>query len=379
MEAASSPTWPGPRPWVGREALLEALAADLARGVEGGGRAVFIEGPPGSGRTTLLHRFANAATYRGKALSAAFCDAADPDASAWSQVASQLTRRDRLSAALKRSASGWVGLIPLVGGVLEATIETRDALKGEAERPPEETSDAAVAQVRMLLSLGAQRPRLILMDNLDAGDTEEFAGAAALVQRLKGVPLVFVAAARAGAGGRTRDLMLEADRLGIAAHHEIPPLSFEDAMRAVTTAVGSPPPEAWEAWWRDHFDGTPARLWRLLGQAHAAGALSSVSGRWTWSAAPPASAVGPPQAAALPGVSAEQADLLRTAASLGARFHADEFAARVGSSTEDLDDALHGLVRAGVLTIVDTVERDAEFVDVLEFVDPPGRRAWLAG
>lgn len=368
-------SWPGPRPWVGRAALLESLAKDLSEGLRRGGRVVLLEGPAGSGRTSLLHRSSNAATHGGRAASAAYGDAADPEVSAWDQIAGRLTRRDRLGRAVKRSAPGWIGLIPLVGGVLEAAIETGQALAGEDEE--EERGDTAIGRVRMLLSMGADRPRIVLLDNVDAGDSEELAGAFALVQRMRGKPMVLMMTAETYAGGRSRDLALEADRMGLGSRHRIPPFPLEDALTALERATGSRPPPGWIDWWRTRHDGTPGTLWRTLGAARAAGGIASRLGRWEWAAEPPAAvAPGTPRAPSLPGVSARESSLLSAAARVGDRFSAADLARLVGEELARVEEILETLARRRVLELVDTVEREGELVDVFEFADPPGRAAW---
>jgi hypothetical protein len=369
--------WTGPRPWVGREALLQSLAAALTGGLERGGGVVFLEGPPGSGRTSLLHRSANAAMHGGRAASAAYGDAADPAASAWEQIAGRLTRRDRIGKVVKRSAAGWIGLVPLVGGVLEAAIETGQALAGEEDDDAERGS-TAIGHVRMLLAMGADRPRIVLLDNVDAGDSEEFAGAFALVRRLRGNPMVLVMTSDTDAGGRAHDLLLESDRLGLTSRHRIPPFPLEDALTALQRSTGSAPPAVWTEWWRTRLDGTPGSLWRTLGAVRAAGGLVSRRGRWVWAPEPPErlTAAPPARAARLPDVSASERKVLAAAAGVGERFSAPGLAERLGEGVETVEAGLEALARRGLIDLVDTIEDGADLVDVFEFADPPGRAAW---
>lgn len=387
--SATPPHWPGPRPWVGREDILAALAEEAKRGLDEGGRVVLVEGGPGSGRTSLLHRFSNALMHRRRAVSTAYGDAADPDASAWEQIAGRLTRRERIGGVVKRSAAGWVGLIPIVGGVLEATIETGLALSG-GDRAAAPTGDSAIGRVRMLLAMGSDRPRVVLLDNLDRGDSEELAGTFALVQRMRGLPLVLVATADPRSGGRARDLALEADRLGFGAHHAVPPFSFDDAMTALERATGAAPPASWARWWRSRHDGTPGTLWSTLGAALAAGGLRKAgANRWTWAAAPPADLPHGDPTPAPADVSEAEAALLRTAATRGGPFTAADVLGDEGRTRDPgetavdrpatlagIETALEKLARRGLLRLVETVEADGDFIDVFDFAHPVERSRW---
>lgn len=377
-DGSTGPTWPGPRPWVGRQEVLDTVSAAVAKGLGGAGRVVFLEGRPGSGRTALLHRVANASMQDGQAIGAAYGDAADPDTSAWEQIAGRLTRRDRMEKVVKRSAAGWVGLIPLVGGVLEAAIETGQALSGEPEVLDDAPTDSAIGQVRMLLSMGSDRPRLVLLDNIDAGDSEEFAGAFALIQRMKGLPMALLLTAAVDAGGRTRDLLLEVERLGIGSRVRLPPFSREEAFAALERAVGRPPPASWEAWWDAHLDGTPGGLWRTLGAAHAAGGVTQRLTGWAWAASPPdlGEEPGPSPAGPLPDVTPREAVLLRAGAAVGDRFTVGDLVAALGGGVGDMELELEPLIRRGIVSVSETIESEDELVDVLVFSDPPGRDGW---
>ena len=52
-----APTWPGRRPFVGRDDTLETLLVEVDAAVTEGGRAVFLLGSEGSGKTALVGVF----------------------------------------------------------------------------------------------------------------------------------------------------------------------------------------------------------------------------------------------------------------------------------------------------------------------------------
>ncbi len=384
-----APRWKGRRPFVGRADALRFLDRSLEVTLLGGGRVAFIYGPPGSGRTRTLREFGKRAPRRFRGVRCGYGDAADAGRPAWKQLAEAFTGVRRVLNAFRDTAAPWLGLLPLVGGVIEAIIDTWEKLRpkrvGDAARTRLGTG-SSVDQVRTLLQHGVANPRVILLDNLDAADADELAGAFAMAQRLEGTrTLVVIAASERAArsAGPVRDLELEVERLGVASSFHLSPLDRQELASAAETALRRPMPAAWADWWAAHMDGTPSTLWSVMARLEASGAISrSWFTRRRWAEEPPdglapqVSKTGPEAASDLAAAADEpDAVLLSHAATLGERFRSTELARATGIDELALDDRLAGLVRRGRIELVETAEEDGEFFDVYDFL-PPGAAAW---
>ena len=381
--AIEAPGWHGERPFIGRDEVIARLEVVLASALDGEGHVIVLHGPPGSGRAALVRRFAEEARRRHRRLRIGIADAADPERPAWAQLAFGFTARQRAGAALLRTLKEWLFLIPIIGNVVTAIVESIQEL-----RPKKKDEKAAlgtgstVDQVRMLLSVGGSDPRLIILENLEASDPSELAGAFALVQRIRETRSLFVATATSTGGRLPRsvaDLLHEAERLKCGRAVEISSLTAEQCADAMASAVGSPLPEAWRGWLDTHAPTTPLELWRLMDEAVAAGQLRREGGRWAWTPAPEASFRPPPSAHGpidADTVSAADRALLAAAGRLGARFEVHALALALGIDETIVADRLAAIARRGVIALDATIERDGDLIDVYRFVRPADAQRW---
>lgn len=378
-------SWPGPRPYVGPASLLDALHGELALARQGVARAIFLHGPEGSGRAALVRLFETQARSNDRRLNTAIGDAADPATPAWRQIAFRFTAARRVGVALRRSTADLVDLVPVIGGVLSAMVETFNALRPKRRQRTEPEvmgTGSSVDQVRMLFVHGRDDPRLIILENLEASDPDELAGAFALIQRLPGTRTMFVCTSVSRAGRLpvvVADLLREAERLGVGTAIEIPRLTPTDVMSALREATGRPVPAAWSDWLQCAAPATPAQLWDLLGDVADSGGLVRVGRQWVWDdAGPPAraDAVIPISDAELDGLSHGDVALLAHAGSLGTEFDVRTLVAALGEDELRVEDRLARLVRRQLISLHETVERGADLVDVYRFVQPQDARRW---
>lgn len=284
---------PPPSPVI--QQLNEELAAASASG-----RAVFLQVPPGS---TCVAQFVHEARRSNRRLRTAVANAADPTTPAWRQIAFRLTGRHRAGAALRRSLEAWVSMVPLIGPVISAVMNTAAELRGTPEPGTAAAgTGSTIDDVRRILAHGRNDLRLIVLENCEAADAAELAGAFALIQQLRTTRtlLLVIASAAAGRGGSGfTDLLWEAERAGVGR--------------------------------------------RLVDDA---------------------------------GLHPEEAELITCAARLGERFEVAHLVHLLGRSEALIESQLGALSRANVISLVGTIERDGDLVDIYGFVDPSQRQRW---
>jgi hypothetical protein len=321
-----------------------------------------------------------------RSLKTAIGDAADPDAPAWKQIAFRFTATRRVGVALQRSFADLVDLVPVVGGVLSALVETINALRPRRRRTDEPEvlgTGSTIDQVRMLFVHGRSESRLIVLENLEASDPDELAGAFALIQRLPQTRTLFVCTSLSQAGRlppMVSDLLREAERLGVGHAVEIPRLTPMDVVTGVREATGEAVPQPWADWLQHAAPASPEQLWELLGDVVESGDLVHDGRCWVWSAAGPPDddAIIPITEAELAGLSPDDVALLASAGAIGPVFDARTLAAATGDNELRLEDRLARLVRRQLIALTDTIESGDDLIDVYGFVQPKDARRWAA-
>lgn len=358
----SAPSWSGRRPFVGREGVLEEMSREVDEVVEGSGRALFLLGPAGVGKTALVGAFQELA-YRGhRDLEAEYVDCGQSGAETWRQLAVLFTRGQRLRRSARKLTLGWLEAVPLVGDLIVAIIKTVQAVRtGRIEelerRVPRSPEDTAVQAVRSLLEYGPREPRLVIVDSLDRGDSEDLAGAAALVRRLKETRTLFLASVRTSRGkppDAVHDLILEAERLGVARRIELSGLDIDDLREAVASATRRTVPDEWVKWLAVRTRGVPGDVWSLLGALEEGGRLRKAGRGWEW--AEFAQTAGEIQTRPLEKELAfddRDRRLLALAALEGEVFHSAVLAELAGLSELEVEDHLSRLARSGVIEFRD--------------------------
>lgn len=283
----------------------------------------------------------------------------------------------------------WLESVPVIGKILQAVVRTVQAIRrGRVEEvsaePHRSPHDSALAAVRALLEFGPLEPRLVITDSLDRGDSEDLAGASALIRRLPETRTLFLAAVRTVDGRPPEligDLILEAERLGRAVRIELPPLSTEQIEEAVAQAVRDLVPPDWAAWLTVQSRGNPGRLWSLLGELEQAGQLRRAGRRWVWAGSPPELAPAAQTAESRRRewpLSDADRRLLALAVCEGPVFHSAVLAELAEASELEVEDRLSALCRLGLLEYRGAPQAGGEMTSRYAFRNPADAQA-LAG
>lgn len=354
-----STSWSGPRRFVGRTSVKDALKCEVDAAITQGGRAVFLLGAAGSGQTALISVFQEEAFRRYRELRAQYVDCAQSGATTWADLAEVFTRRHRLKRSLQKVYVDWLESIPIAGKIMQAVMRTMTAVRTgrvieRSREPIRSAHDSALAAVRLLLEFEPLEPRLVIMDSLDRGDSEDLAGAAALIRRLPETRTLFLAAVRTKDGrppDAIGDLILEAERLNRAVRIGLPPLSDDEVGAIVTAATRGPVPADWLHWIVSEARGNPATLWSLLEDLEEEGHLRKARRRWVWEGMPSGRAPSAGRGTEDREWALEDEDrrLAALAACEGVLFHSAVLAELAGMPELEVEDRLSGLCRLGLL------------------------------
>lgn len=386
-ERAGPPSWFGSRPFAGRSSDLAVLRRELRGAIDHAGRVLFLLGEPGTGKTALLRRFMDQVRNRPWGVDIGYGDAADPEHDAWAQLARGFTLQRRAGRALLRTLPDWLEVIPVVGRVIRAIVETVLALLPRRPEAPrgEAGTGSPVDAVRTMMAYGPETPRLIILDNMEAADAAELSGAFALIQRVAGTHTLLLIAARTRdreLRPELRDLASETERLGLGRFHRLEGLTADEISAALEESSRVPLPPEWREWFAAAAPLPPAEMWERLAGLAATGAVVRErfwwwSGRrWTWAASPPEP---PRRVVALPEVGSEERRVLVAAARIGQEFPVSELAERLGTTELELADRLDRLARRGIVEFKETLESPDALTDIYRFPDRARMEAWRDG
>jgi hypothetical protein len=355
------------------------LAREVDTVIRGSGRAIFLLGSAGSGQTACIKLFQEEAFRRREALRAQYVDCAHSGTETWAELAEVFTRGHRLKRSARKVAVDWLESIPIIGKILQAVLRTVAALRtgrvetGQPQLESRTRFPSAVGAVRLLLEYEPREPRLVIMDSLDRGDSEDLAGAAALIRRLPETRALFLAAVRTEEGSppdAINDLILEAERLGCGARVELLPLSMPDIGEAVGKATGGIVPLEWLAWLASETGGNPAALWAALGSLEEEARLQRSGRRWVWKGSP---AVRVRTGNATPSrdwsLSEEDRRLMGLAALEGRFFHSIVLAQLAEVPELEVEDRLSSLCRLGLIEYRDAPVRGGDVTSRYAFRD----------
>ena len=243
--------------WVGRSEELGALEAALAAVAAGRPVTAWVHGPSGIGKTALLRRFSTIAAERhGAQVLTGRCyeretlpyNAVDALIDALTHALRALPE-ETATALLPPDILDLARLFPVLQGV--SAVAAMPRRRGEG-RDPDEVRRRAFACLRALLGrLGAQRPLVLCLDDLQWGDVES---ARLLVEVLgsrgdadPAPPLLLVGAYRsdeAASSALLRELRgprgADRERLGPARDLALGPLAPADALSLARASSASP-------------------------------------------------------------------------------------------------------------------------------------------
>lgn len=370
--------WSGRRPFVGRRDLLQILREELTAVAASTGRVVFISGDPGCGKTTLAQTLVRTAARRHWRLRTAYVNAGGVEhGSVWRSVPVRLTVEHRVGRTLRRTATEWLGLVPIVGDLVEAVARTVEAARrGPADRRRERwervAEQARLKGPRALLELGARDRRLLVLDDLDRGTPEDLAGTAFLIGRIRDTrTLLVITHGDAGprATGPMEELARQAERETVTSRLRIHPFASQELRAALEKATRSRVHASWLEWIAAQSGANPRSLWAIMGRLARAGFVIRRGRRWEWRLFPPGgkglpTLVDEERPLDLPEA---QITLLRLAVEQGETFDSVTLARASGMDELDLEDRLATLVRVGVLEHTGESMTGSEITSIYHF------------
>jgi hypothetical protein len=236
---------------VGRARELTAIATAMATARRGAARVVHLLGEPGIGKTALAEHAAALASGQGWAV--AWGRAWGPGTAApywiWQQILGSLVRATDVSSRLGATTVAW--LVDLVPGL---------AGSGDMAAPPDLGPDRARAALQravidVLATAAADRPLLVVLDDVHDADAASLALANLVCRSLPDSRLLVVTTQRpVGSGGEaiTTALLGELDRQGVSV-----PVGALDraAVAAQAAALAGAEPTAEQAVWLHRASG----------------------------------------------------------------------------------------------------------------------------
>ncbi|HUG41343.1 MAG TPA: AAA family ATPase, partial [Longimicrobiales bacterium] len=220
--------------FVGRERELAQLRRRLGEADAGRGRAIFITGEPGAGKSSLVARVleeASALTPTFRFVSATCSEqyGAGEPYQPFVEAFRSLVAPDERSTSKWQNlrdiaaevAPHWLGAIPVAGGVLSATLSTAAELRrgGTAVAAPNE--EAIFFQyTEMFFAAAAQTPIVLVLDDLHWADRASVSLLAHLARRIGNERVLILGTYRPAdvdlSRHPIREARLELERYGVA-------------------------------------------------------------------------------------------------------------------------------------------------------------------
>lgn len=290
--------------FVGRQAELDAVSREVALALQRSvGRMVFVAGPAGAGKSTLVAEVLTRTLAEQPALTIArgrclqsfgsgdpylpFMDALRDlgDESTAGAVA-----QETLSGMLAELAPYWLQIVPVVGGLLSATFATAARVRGSAPAEAAPSREALFVQYRDVLKRLAQaRPLLLFLDDLHWADQASVALLAHLARGIESLPVAIVGTFRTGELDHERhpvlDVVRELERESIATRVDLGDLDDAAIEALLAAEFGADVSEPLRRWVVETAGGNPlfvSEMARLLKQS---GAALEQRGEWQLTAA----------------------------------------------------------------------------------------------
>jgi DNA-binding winged helix-turn-helix (wHTH) protein/tetratricopeptide (TPR) repeat protein len=347
-------------PFVGREGVLAYLEQELERVARGHGRAVFLTGEPGIGKSRAVAEFAARAGERGARVlvGRSVEGQGAPVHWPWMQVARAALRRGLVDGARDLPAESAAVLARALPG-LEGEIAP--GLPDPVELPDEQARfRLADALAGMLRSAARRAPLVIALDDLHWADHSSLHLLGYLVEELRQAAVLLLGTYREAELARDTE---RAQLIGSVARARgshallLEGLTLDDVARLLEAVQGEPVSRAMAASLRDRTGGNPfflTQIMPLLGaQEGRDGALSLPQGV--------REAIGQH----LDVLSESCRDLLSRASVLGRSFELDVLADVSGVDIDETLETLEGAIDARVVRPVGDSWTRFEFAHAL--------------
>lgn len=285
---------------VGRDLELDLLDREAALAVElGTGRSVFVYGPPGAGKTTLVTEFLNGLharrpevnIARGRCLQTfGSADPYLPFVDALRDLSDESTAgsvaKESLSALVTELAPYWLSVIPMVGSLLSAGFATaakfRGTPAGEAVAPSREA--LFVQYLELVQRLAREAPLVLFFDDLHWADHSSIALLNHVSRGIGRYPIFILGTLRSDEEDLEKhpitNLIRELERESLGRGIQLGELEAGALGHLLAAEFGGDVSEPLERWVRETAGGNPlfaTELARLLRQS---GAAVEVRGEW---------------------------------------------------------------------------------------------------
>lgn len=284
--------------FVGRKEELDLLERQLEQALgAGGGRAVFVRGAPGTGKTALVSEFLRRTESRhpGIRIARGRClqsfGAADPYlpfVTALQGLAETEGppggRKESLSELVAELAPYWLSVIPMVGGLLSASYATAAKLRSGATSSAPSREALFVQYLELIRRVAQQGPLVLFLDDLHWADHASVALLTHLTRGVSSLPVFILGTLRSDEPELERhpivDLVRDLEREGLGATLGLFDLAGRALARLLEVEFDGDVDEPLQRWIAETAGGNPlfaTELCRLLKQS---GAAHDVKGEW---------------------------------------------------------------------------------------------------
>lgn len=270
-------------PFVGRQAELAALSPALRDALAGAGRVVLLAGEPGIGKTRLAEELAGYAAQQGASVLWGRCSEWEgaPSYWPWIQMLRVLLDGHGNAALLSRLGDAGADVAQLLPELRASGLEL-------PELPPQDPEQARFrlfdAVTRLLRAAAADKPRVIVLDDLHWADAPSLLLLQFLAEHLGDAPMLVLGSYRNVEVGRQHPLartLAELTRRPATKRIVLQGLSAADVARYVALVAGHEPSSRLvEALLRE-TEGNPFFLTEVLRLLMSEGAIEQWSaGAW---------------------------------------------------------------------------------------------------
>jgi len=289
--------------FVGREAELDLLDREMALALQiPAGRAIFVEGSAGTGKSALVAEFLartaaqrpEVAIARGRCLQTfGSADPYLPFVEAIRDLSDDETtgsiKSEKVSELLAELAPYWLSVVPVVGGLLSATFATAARLKGQSIGSAPSREALFVQYLELIKKLAAQSPLLLVLDDLHWADPSSVALLAHLSRGVANLPVLIVGTLRRTEAELEKhpvvELIRELEREDSARRVPLPEMDAALVHALLRAEFGGEVAEPLSRWMLQTAGGNPLFLSELARLTRQNGAASEQNGEWHLTAA----------------------------------------------------------------------------------------------